>query len=185
MAALRGWVEDAVRKRGRGGAGPLSELPAPLPLSRFQWPIGMGKGVRAGYEKCGMCLHCTRPQLRKGCLNPTIRQPGGLPEAAAATAGKLQVAVNYALRAERELHALADGAWDGPDASRHRAAWASRVRRAPPFCSQVFGLPCFQENKHERQRRWIFLLSCYVLKTRPPLADVRAGRGYAHSPPGR
>lgn len=46
VAALRGWVEDAVRRRGRGVPLALSELPVSLPLSRFQWPIGQGKGVR-------------------------------------------------------------------------------------------------------------------------------------------
>lgn len=91
VAALKGWVEEAVRRRGRGVLVPLAELPAALPLSRFQWPVGQGKGVRAGYDKCGKCLHCTRPQLRKGCLNPIVRAPAGTPEAAAATAGKLQV----------------------------------------------------------------------------------------------
>ena len=94
MAALKGWVEEAVRRRGRGVPVPLAELPAALPLSRFQWPVGQGKGVRAGYDKCGKCLHCTRPQLRKGCLNPIVRAPAGTPEAAAATAGKLQVRCN-------------------------------------------------------------------------------------------
>lgn len=95
-----------------------------------------GAQMRMGYEKCGLCMHCTRPLLRKGCLNPTVRAPAGLPEAAAATAGKLQSAVNYALRAERELHALAGGAWDGPGSSQHRTAWASRVRPRPcaPGC---------------------------------------------------
>jgi len=138
-AALRGWVEDAARRRGRGGAPPLSELPAPLPLSRFQWPAGQGKGVRAGYEKCGMCLHCTRPLLRKGCLNPTVRAPAGAPEAAAATAGKLQAAANYALRLERELHGLAGGPWDAPGGrAGHRGAWASRVR----LCVRPRPRPC-------------------------------------------
>ncbi len=40
-----------------------------------------------------------------------------------------QAGVNYALRVERELHALAGGAWDGPGSSAHRTAWALRVRR--------------------------------------------------------
>jgi len=76
-----------------------------------------------------MCLHCTRPLLRKGCLNPTVRAPAGAPEAAAATAGKLQAAANYALRLERELHGLAGGPWDAPGGrAGHRSAWASRVR---------------------------------------------------------
>ena len=39
-----------------------------------------------------------------------------------------QAGVNYALRVERELHALAGGAWDGSGSSAHRAAWALRVR---------------------------------------------------------
>ncbi len=33
---------------------------------------GQGKGARPT-EKCGVCLHCTRPALRKGCLNPIVR----------------------------------------------------------------------------------------------------------------
>lgn len=40
-----------------------------------------------------------------------------------------QAGVNHALRVERELHALAGGAWDGPGSSAHRTAWALRVRR--------------------------------------------------------
>jgi len=95
--------------------------------------------VRAGYEKCGMCLHCTRPLLRKGCLNPTVRAPAGAPEAAAATAGKLQAAANYALRLERELHGLAGGPWDAPGGrAGHRGAWASRVR----LCVRPRPRPC-------------------------------------------
>jgi hypothetical protein len=44
---------------------------------------GQGKGARPA-EKCGVCLHCTRPLLRKGCLNPIIRSenPSEAPELA-------------------------------------------------------------------------------------------------------
>ena len=33
---------------------------------------GQGKGARPT-EKCGVCVHCTRPALRKGCLNPIVK----------------------------------------------------------------------------------------------------------------
>ena len=51
---------------------------------------GQGKGVRPA-EKCGMCLHCVRPALRKGCLNPILRPegPGDAPELASKCAGAL------------------------------------------------------------------------------------------------
>ncbi len=42
---------------------------------------GQGKGARPT-EKCGVCVHCTRPALRKGCLNPIVRSenPNEAPE---------------------------------------------------------------------------------------------------------
>lgn len=42
---------------------------------------GQGKGARPA-EKCGVCVHCTRPALRKGCLNPIVRSenPNEAPE---------------------------------------------------------------------------------------------------------
>ena len=44
VTATRSWVEDAVKRKGRPLPGTsthiqLSELPIPLPLSRFQWPL--------------------------------------------------------------------------------------------------------------------------------------------------
>lgn len=33
---------------------------------------GQGKGARPT-EKCGVCVHCIRPALRKGCLNPIVK----------------------------------------------------------------------------------------------------------------
>ena len=44
VTATRSWVEDAVKRKGRPPPGTsthiqLSELPIPLPLSRFQWPL--------------------------------------------------------------------------------------------------------------------------------------------------
>lgn len=50
---------------------------------------GQGKGARPT-EKCGVCLHCTRPALRKGCLNPIVRSEN--PDEA------YDLAAKYALR---------------------------------------------------------------------------------------
>lgn len=143
-----------------------------------------GAQMRMGYEKCGLCMHCTRPLLRKGCLKPTVRAPAGAPEAAAATTSKLQAAVNYALRAERELHALVGGAWDGPGSSQHRTAWASRVRPRPcaPGCVLttrpcVHSVPswstptrpdCLQQVIWLQARAWLFL------QRRPTVRECRS-----------
>ncbi|BDA48817.1 probable pH-interacting protein at C-terminar half [Coccomyxa sp. Obi] len=130
-AATKAFVDETVRRRGKPVAGkpaiPLAELPVPVPISRFLWPFGQGKGMRPT-EKCGVCAHCTRPALRKGCLNPIVRSDN--PNEAPELQSKLQTLVNYALKAERDLWGVLDGPWDGPEYANHRRAWSSQVRNA-------------------------------------------------------
>ncbi len=42
-AAVKAWVDEAVRRRGKPVGGqapvPLNELPVPVPISRFLWPF--------------------------------------------------------------------------------------------------------------------------------------------------
>jgi hypothetical protein len=134
-AAYKALYDEGVRRRGRPTPGlprgvTLSELPCPLPLSRYVWPQSQGKGmVAAAVNKCGRCLHCTRPNMRKACLAP-VPVGGAAAAAVAAQTGKLACVVNAALRLERELAPLLGGPWAGSSGPDWRRAWTARVRDA-------------------------------------------------------
>ena len=68
VQGLKQYIETEQRKKRSG----LGALPAPMPLSKFQWAQGQGKGLRS-YSKCGACLHCSRPQMKKACLAPVAK----------------------------------------------------------------------------------------------------------------
>jgi hypothetical protein len=112
-------VEAQVRKRRAGITA--ASLPAPMALSRFQWPQSQGKGVgRSSYARCGRCQHCLRPSMKKACLNPVRRDddgpvmPVGPPGSASSKAGKLAYLQSYLLKAERDLAGLLGGQWAAP-----------------------------------------------------------------------
>ena len=82
-------------------------------------------------QKCGKCLHCTRPNMRKACLNPVVRADGGDgPAEFGAQPSKLSSVINYVLKAERDLGPLLVGPWAGPDAAERRSAWQAGLREA-------------------------------------------------------
>ncbi|KAK9838020.1 hypothetical protein WJX74_009849 [Apatococcus lobatus] len=133
VTATRSWVEDAVKRKGRPLPGTsthiqLSELPIPLPISRFQWPLSAGKGSK-GVEKCGKCRHCTIPSLRKACINPIKALPEGGPEPSDSSS-KLPSLANYLIKAERELWGLLEGPWAGLEGNGFRRCWGQQVRAA-------------------------------------------------------
>jgi hypothetical protein len=75
-AAARALMDEARRRRKSvPGALPVSEMPVPLPMKAFAWPQQLGRG--RGLTKCGRCAPCTRPQMRKACLNPVPSRPNG------------------------------------------------------------------------------------------------------------
>ncbi|KAK9815815.1 hypothetical protein WJX72_010117 [[Myrmecia] bisecta] len=133
--AMKNWVEEAVRRRGKGTPGRFGtlsapELPVPVPISRFQWPLSAGKGSNQKVlEKCGACFHCLNPAKHKPCLRPISRLDGSASEAAE-TASKLVTLVNYALKVEREVWALAEGPWADEEGMTFRRTWVQRVRSA-------------------------------------------------------
>ncbi|KAK9868990.1 hypothetical protein WJX84_004562 [Apatococcus fuscideae] len=133
ITATRGWVEDAIKRKGKPLPGTsthiqLSELPIPLPISRFQWPLTAGKGSKGG-EKCGKCRHCTIPSLKKPCINPIKSLPEGGPEPSD-TSSKLPSLANFLIKAERELWGLLEGPWAGGQGMAYRRAWGHQVRSA-------------------------------------------------------
>lgn len=104
--AAKQFYDDCSKRRGRppstGGhlLVPLSEVPVPVPISRFLWPQArhqtdtriarshclpvlvsidwttlqsQGRGNARMMDRCGNCLHCTDPLLSRGCLSPTPR----------------------------------------------------------------------------------------------------------------
>jgi hypothetical protein len=95
--AVRATVEEAKRRKHKGGiwvptgtCGRLvvPELPAPLPVSRFQWVQLQGRPVGRLTARCGKCHTCLRKTLRKGCMNPVPRAGGDDAAAAAAESSK-------------------------------------------------------------------------------------------------
>lgn len=68
IVALKQFIEQQQRKKKAGQAA----LPAAMPLSKFQWPQSQGKGQKL-FSRCGQCLHCIRPQMKKACLHPVAR----------------------------------------------------------------------------------------------------------------
>jgi hypothetical protein len=63
-AAVKAWVDETVRRRGKPIGGkppiPLSELPVSVPISRFLWPFVslLAQMAFPGMETCLHALPC-------------------------------------------------------------------------------------------------------------------------------
>ena len=138
LFAIKTAIDDAKRRKFKGGiyipTGTcgrliLPELPAMLPLSKFQW-LSL-QGTRAGRTtvRCGKCHTCVRPTLRKACLNPTIITSASQ---APAESSKLTYLIAYVLRVEKEFWPLLEGRWAGGNGSgmAYRQQWVNFVRAA-------------------------------------------------------
>lgn len=84
ISAIKAAVDEAKRKKtatkgglwiptGTCGRLVVPELPVPLPLSKFQWPLLQGRTSGKQMIRCGKCHTCTHPSLRKGCLKPIVK----------------------------------------------------------------------------------------------------------------
>lgn len=133
-AALRSHIEDTRKRRAKDKLWIphgtcikiiVPELPAPMTVSRYEWPH-LPNRMSRNTSRCGRCYSCLRPALKKACMNPTIR-----PSKSESDSSKIDFLSALLSKMEREFWPLADGPWASSDGGHHfRNAWIARVRDA-------------------------------------------------------
>ena len=134
-AALRSHIEDTRKRRARDKLWiphgtcikvVVPELPAPMSVSRYEWPH-LPNRMSRNTSRCGRCYSCLRPNLKRACMNPTVRERKGESDTS-----KLEYISALLSKMEREFWPLTDGPWaSSSDGGHHfRNTWIANVRDA-------------------------------------------------------
>ena len=133
-AAMRSHVEDSRKRRARDkmwiphgtcNKVVVTELPAPMSVSRYEWPH-LNSRIGRSTVRCGRCYSCVRPNLRRACLKPVVKS-----EDTRTSNSKISYLIALISKIEREFWPLAEREWASKDGGHSfRNKWIAGVREA-------------------------------------------------------